>query len=255
MNEQPAISIKDMTFSYAGAGTPTLEDINFNVRQNSFVCMVGPNGGGKTTLLKLMLGLLKPDKGTIQINGKAPGAACKKIGYVPQYVNFDLHFPVRAIDVVLMGTLGKCSSFGRYPSHEKKAAERALAEVDMDNLRNSPLGKLSGGQRQRILIARALATEPDLLLLDEPLANVDITVQSDFNALLQDLSKKMTIIIVTHDTSFVSKAVESVVCVNHTVAVHPVSEITGETIFQIYGSDVHMVRHDHKCAEGEHQHG
>jgi zinc transport system ATP-binding protein len=157
------------------------------------------------------------------------------------------------MDVVLTGRLDRRRWFGFYRRADKEAAAKALHEVALDDLRHRPFAALSGGQRQRVLIARALASEPDLLLLDEPTANVDIAVEEEVYAVLRELNQRLTIVLVTHDLGFVSTFVKSVICVNRRVTVHPTSEVTGAIISEIYGRDLKLVRHDHRCAEDGHQ--
>ena len=241
----------NVTFSYDGS--PVVEDVSFVVEDRDFVCVVGPNGGGKTTLLKLMLGVVHPLQGTVRVFGGPPEHARARLGYVPQQSRYDLQFPVRVIDVVLTGRLDRRRWLGLYGRADKEAAANALRQVDLYDLRYRHFSELSGGQRQRALIARALAAEPDLLLLDEPTANVDIVREEELYATLRQLNQRLTIVLVTHDLGFVSTFVKSVVCVNRRVVVHPTSEITGAIISAIYGRDLRLVRHDHRCAERGHE--
>ena len=232
-----------MTFSYATE--PVVQNVNLTVGPRELTCIVGPNGGGKTTLLKLMLGLLRPDTGQVLIFGRPPERMRSRLGYMPQHLQYDPQFPVTVMDIVLMGRLGRRWG-GRYTPADKAAARAALEQLGVDGLADRLFAKLSGGQRQRILIARALACEPALLLLDEPTANVDALVEVQLMEILQQLNQRMAVLMVTHDLGFVSDVVENVICVNRKVVVHPTSEITGEVIHDIYGDDRRMVRHDHK---------
>ena len=238
----PVIELKQVSFSYDG--TPVLEDVNLTVEKYDFLSIVGPNGGGKTTLLKLILGLLKPVSGTVRVFGQNPVKARPRIGYMPQYSSLDPLFPVTVMDVVLMGRLGNGKLLGPYKGMDKKAAEKALQELEIYKMKNRPFSALSGGQRQRVLLARALVSDPELLLLDEPTANVDAVVENELFDHLNQLNKKITIALVTHDLGFVSSYVKRVACVSRRVVVHPTSEITGEMSNEIYGCDVQMVRHD-----------
>lgn len=244
MKQNPLVTFQNVTFSYDWA--PVLEDVNFTIRERSFMSIVGPNAGGKTTLLKLMLGLLRPSRGTIEVFGQAPEKARPRIGYMPQHVQFDPQFPVSVLDVVLMGRLGNGTHFGPYRKTDKTIALDALRKLEMHDAKNRPFVALSGGQRQRVLIARALTSEPELLLLDEPTANVDMAVETELFELLHDMSKTITVVVVSHDLGFVSQYVQSVVCVNRRVMVHPTTAVTGEVISALYGSDVCMVRHNHR---------
>jgi len=245
------VALEHVTFGYDDR--PVIEDATFSVARGDFVCVVGPNGGGKTTLLKLLLGILRPQRGRVEVLGRDPVQARRHVGYMPQHSHFDQQFPVTAFEVVLMGRLGRGHRFGPYRRSDKEQAARALREVEAYELRSRPFAALSGGQRQRVLIARALACEPRLLLLDEPTANLDVAVEQEFYALLRRLNEKMTILVVSHDLSFVSRYVRSVLCVRRRVHVHPTTELGGDLINAVYGRDVRMVRHDHheECSHGQ----
>jgi len=244
---EPVIEIENVSFSYDGL--PVLENVNLIVNPLDYLYVLGPNGGGKTTLLKVILGLLQPTRGRVRVFGHVPHHVRGRFGYVPQHHRFDVLFPVRVLDVVLMGRLERSSWLGPYRRADKRAAMRALEEVELTELRYRPYSALSGGQRQRVLIARALVCDPDLLLLDEPMASVDIVVGRELSELLRDLTERMTIVLVTHDLGLVSPHVKKVVCVNRRVIVHPTSDITAEIISEIYGGHIHMVRHDHEYQE------
>lgn len=244
MIERDTVIFENVDFSYDGV--PVLQNVTFTIGERSFISIVGPNAGGKTTLLKLMLGLIKPSRGIIKVFGLPPDRARPLIGYMPQHVQFDPNFPVTVLDVVLMGRLGNGTRFGPYRKKDKEVCLESLKKLEMHDIWKRPFGALSGGQRQRVLIARALATDPQLLLLDEPTSNVDMAVETELFELLHELSKTITIIVVSHDLGFVSQYVQRVVCVNRQVMVHPTTAITGEIINELYGADVRMVRHDHR---------
>ena len=246
-----AITCRDLEFGYDGK--PVLRNVSLAIPEGDFVCVVGPNGSGKTTLLKLALGLLKPSSGTIEIYGQRPERSRGRIGYVPQHPRLDPLFPVSAMDVVLMGRLGRTGAFGAWRAEDREQALRALDEVGLTDRAGHHFASLSGGQKQRVLIARALAGDPDLLLLDEPTAGLDAHIEEGFYRLLQELNQRLTIVLVSHDLGFVSGFVRSVVCVGQEVVVHPTSEITGQVIADLYGSDMRLVRHDHRCSEDGHQ--
>ncbi len=247
----PIIAFRDLTFGYESK--PILQKVNIAIPHGDFVCVVGANGSGKTTLLKLALGLLQPASGSIEVFGKAPRHARGQIGYVPQHPRLDPLFPVTALDVTLMGRLGRSSTFWGWRNRDHERAHNALAEVGLSDRVNDHFAALSGGQKQRVLIARALASDPDLLLLDEPTAGLDAHVEEGFYRLLEELNQRLTVVLVSHDLGFVSGFVKSVVCVGQDVMVHPTSEITGEIIADLYGSDMRLVRHDHRCSEEGHQ--
>ncbi len=248
--DRPIIRIENLSFAYERE--PVLEDVTINIAEKDFVSIVGPNGGGKTTLLKLILGLLTPTRGSLRIFDLPPERARPRVGYMPQYAQLDPQFPVTVLDVVLMGRLGIGRVVGPYRAVDRRVAQRALGEVGLADVGRRPFSTLSGGQRQRVLIARALACEPDLLLLDEPTSNLDIGIQDDFYELMRHLSERFTVILVSHDVGFVSKFVRTVVCVNRTVSVHSTSELAGDAILALYGRDVRMVHHDHCRHEGGH---
>lgn len=243
MTPRDQVVMQNVSFSYDG--TPVLEDVSFTIPERTFISIVGPNAGGKTTLLKLLLGLLHPSRGVIEIFGLPPEKARPRIGYMPQHVQFDPKFPVSVLDVVLMGRLGNGTRFGPYRKADKAIAMEALHKLEMNKAMHRPFMALSGGQRQRVLIARALAAEPELLLLDEPTSNVDMAVETELFELLHIMSETITVVVVSHDLGFVSQYVQSVVCVNRRVVVHPTTAVTGEVISALYGADVRMVRHNH----------
>jgi zinc transport system ATP-binding protein len=265
---EPVISLRDVTFSYGGE--PVLEDVTFSVCEREAVCVVGPNGGGKTTLVKLILGLLAPERGEIRVFDQSPRRARLRAGYMPQHVQFDPQFPVTAMDIVLMGRLGQQTEpiavshvspapawkrlmgglTGWHGAADRRAAFDALEQVDMTDFARRTFSSLSGGQRQRVLIARALCCNPELLVLDEPTSNVDSAVETRLLELLGKLNRRMTIVMVSHDLGFVSRFVDRVICVNRRVVVHPTSEMTGEAIRDIYGGEVRMVRHDEFSSSG-----
>lgn len=242
MNEFPAISMNDLWFSYDGYWV--LQQVNLTVMPHEFVSIVGPNGGGKTTLLKLMLGLLQPTRGKVEILGQTPSEARSKIGYMPQHAHLDPQFPIKVWDVVLMARLGPSRSLWSYRDDDLRAAEDALRKLKVLDFADKHFSSLSGGQRQRVLIARALACQPQLLLLDEPTAGLDLSIETEFYDLLKHVTDELTVCMVSHDLGFVSRLVSKVVCVKGKVVVHPTSEITGELINEIYGAPMKMVRHD-----------
>ena len=246
------IVINDLSFAYE-SGNPVLENVNLNFRELETACIVGPNGGGKSTLLYLILGLIRPTGGQIKVFGVDPEKARMKIGYMPQFANLDGDFPVNVTDVVLMGRLSR-NFFGRYSAGDRKLAIEAMEEMSVADLAKRPFSELSGGQRQRVLIARALACNPQLLLLDEPTANVDPCIQEQFYETMKALNNRMAILLVSHDLGFVSQRIDSVICVNRKVQVHPTNDLSGSMIRDMYGYDVSMIRHDHRCSEGGHCH-
>jgi len=226
------VEIKDLGFAYNG-GT-VLTDVNLTVRQKDFMVIIGPNGGGKTTLLKLILGLLTPWKGTVRVDGKCPREASPCIGYVPQDVHTNGSFPIKAIDVVLMGKFDPKNRLSRRSKANRLDALAALELMEMSAYADKKIDVLSGGQRQRVLIARALATRPKLLLLDEPTAGIDTKGQADFYQLLKELNKDLTVVVVSHDLLVISRYVNSVACVNKRLHYHDQAEITDDMLETMY---------------------
>jgi zinc transport system ATP-binding protein len=238
-SNRPIVEIENVNFAYGGE--PILTNVNLVIRQGDFTAMIGPNGGGKTTLLKLILGLLKPDKGIIRVNGQTTQNASPIIGYVPQDVHINRNFPITAIDVVLMGKLDPKKRWSRKSAANRKEAMAALKRLQMESYAEKKVGTLSGGQRQRVFIARALVTEPRLLLLDEPTASIDTKGQSDFFKLLKELNKEITILVVSHDLLVISRYVKSVACVNRRLHYHDQAEITGDMLETMYPCTVEEV--------------
>ena len=249
MKENNIIEIKDLDFSYENK-VPVLENVNLTFNELESACIVGPNGGGKTTLLYLLLGLLKPNKGSIRIFGKSPDEARFNIGYMPQHINLDSEFPVCVSEVVLMGRLRR-NFWGAYSAKDRDLARDAMSEMAIEHLAKRQFFELSGGQRQRVLIARALTCSPKLLLLDEPTANIDPGMQEQFYEILYKLNQRMSILTVSHDLGFVSDKINSVICVNKHVQIHPTNALDGNIITDIYGYDVNLIRHDYRC---DHKH-
>lgn len=236
------IEIEGASFSYGGPNV--LENVNISLMEEEFTSVVGPNGGGKTTLIKLILGLLKPTEGRVRVFGKSPREGRSRIGYMPQDTQLDPKFPIDVKNVVMMGCIGNGGKIGRSRKCDLETAATALSNVGMVEHIDRPFASLSGGQRRRILIARALACDPDLLLLDEPMVNLDLLMEQELYEILRKLSRKITVVMVSHDLAFVSKFVERVVCVNRTVAAHPTAAIDGNVFSQMYGQDIRMVLHD-----------
>ena len=228
----PIIEIQDLNFSFNSQFA--LRDVNLSISHGDFVAMIGPNGGGKTTLLKLMLGLLKANSGEVRIFNKPPQDVSHRIGYVPQDIHINKNFPISALDVVLMGTLKPGKGWSRHSHQDRQAALNALEQVEMKKFRDHRIGELSGGQKQRVFVARALVTDPELLFLDEPTASIDTRGQNEFYRLLKELNESITIIVVSHDLMVISGYVKSVICVNQRVHYHGHAELTGEMIEMMY---------------------
>jgi zinc transport system ATP-binding protein len=220
-----------------------LEGINLSVNQHGLLGIIGPNGGGKTTLLKVILGLVKLSRGKVLVMGDIPERCRKSIGYVPQHSEFDRDFPVSVLDVVLMGRLGRAGLFKGYGEEDRRIALDALERVEMLDLKDKQLGRLSGGEMQRVLIARALATEPRLLLLDEPATSIDKPMQTGLYELLKRLKQEIAIIMVSHDIGVISTYVDRIACLNRRLFYHGSREITAEVLEETYQCPVEMIAH------------
>lgn len=235
------VSFDKVSFAYAA--WPVLEEVSFDIQEREFFAIIGPNGGGKTTILKLMLGLLKPRQGRVMVLGAASGKHAGRIGYVPQSARMELDFPITVAETVMLGRLGPRSFTPFFSEKDRAAAREAMAAVDILPLKDRLFDELSGGQKQRTLIARSLVSEPALLLLDEPVSSVDSAVEHDIYALLKELNKKMAIVMVSHDLGFVSSYVRRIACVNRRLTVEEASAVTQGTIDDKYHSHMHMVGH------------
>jgi len=215
------IEIENLTFSYEKQ--IILENINLKVEEKDFLAIIGPNGGGKSTLLKLILGINPVKKGSIKTFGEKPKKNLSKIGYVPQNTNVNTDFPIKVIEVVLMGHIGTKRPLFGYAKEEKMCALGALSQVGMEKFANEKIGSLSGGQRQRVMIARALCAHPQILILDEPTASIDIEGQKQIYKLLEDLNSYITIIVVSHDISVIMQYANKVVHINKKLTCHDTS--------------------------------
>lgn len=236
-----AIELENIWFSYER--TVILQDVSLTLEQGEFLGVIGPNGGGKTTLLKLMLGILKPDRGRIRVLGEEPHDASHRVGYVPQDTDINRRFPISVMDVALMGRLSTSRTGRKYSKEDKEKVQEILAKVGMWAHRHRPMGKLSGGQRQRVFIARALATDPEILFLDEPTTSVDPEFQTDLYGFLKELNKDVTIVVITHDIGIVSSYMKSIACVNKHFIFHGGGQISKEMIDMAYQCPVDLIAH------------
>lgn len=252
MNSKPnqkIIEFNNVSFSY---GTqPVLSKASFSINKNDFVGIIGPNGGGKTTIINLLFGFLKPSMGEIKVFGDATGNQrnLKRIGYVPQKAtSFDQNFPATVFEVASMGRFAKTRLMKQLTLEDKKIVEKALEEVGMLELSYKRVGDLSGGQQQRVFIARALASEPEVLILDEPFSGVDMDSQQKFYLLLKKLHEKngLTILLVSHDIGMVSKQVTKLACVNLYVTIHDTSKgVHTKELTCAYLNELNLVPHHH----------
>lgn len=215
-----------------------LEDINFSVSENDFIGVIGPNGGGKTTLLKVILGLIKPVSGKLEYDDSLFGS----IGYLPQISTGDTQYPVTVTDVILSGMMIRKKIISRMSSADRKKAHVIIEELGLRGMEKASLTELSGGQIQRVLLGRAIVGDPRLLLLDEPGNFVDSTFEKDFYEKLKELNGRMSILMVSHDIGIISSHVRSYACVNRKLHYHPSSEITNEQLLA-YGCPIQLITH------------
>lgn len=230
--------MKDLSASY---GTTTvLKNINFCVQENDFIGVIGPNGGGKTTLLKIILGLLKPEKGVIVFNSNL--LTDYKIGYLPQISTGDVNYPVTVTDIILSGLMMRKGVISRMTSEDRKKAAKVIEDLGLGGMANATINELSGGQMQRVFLGRAIIGDPRLLLLDEPGNFVDFTFENDFYEKLKELNKRMAILMVSHDVGTISAHIKSFACVNRSLHYHPSSEISNEDLLA-YGCPIQVIAH------------
>ncbi len=245
------IDLHAVDFSYGAV--PVLSAIDVQIAEGEFLGIVGPNAGGKSTLLKLILGLLQPQAGKIRVLGQQPRFASRLLGYVPQYPSFPRDFPITVEQVVQLGRLGVTRPTGwrgalwpgRVSRADRDFTREALTEVEAGDIATCQIGCLSGGQLQRVLLARALVGDPRILILDEPTANIDQRLESEIFDLLELLNERMTILVVSHDVAFISRYVSRVACINRTLVCHRTDAIDGQVIQDLYGEHVRMIAHGH----------
>ena len=251
MNLAPAIfEAKGLT--YRINGSDIIKEIDLVVTKGEYSAVIGPNGGGKTTLIRLLLGLEKKTKGSIRLFGKKQKKfkEWNKIGYVPQRVSqIDAYFPATVEEVVKMGRTAKRGLFKRESQNDRDIVKQAMSKMDVSNLKDKLIGELSGGQRQRVMIARALASEPEVLILDEPNTGVDMVSQNRFYTLLRELNKKdgMTILFITHDVGVIADDIQNMLCINQTLLAcnNPHEVLSCSEMSKLYGIDAHLVHHHH----------
>ncbi len=236
-----AALLLEMKLLSASYGTNiVLEDVDFKVFDNDFIGVIGPNGGGKTTLLKVILGLLKPVKGTLTFSRELPGSG--RIGYLPQISTGDISYPVTVKDVILSGLMIRKGLVSRMSTADKRKAGEVIEELGLSELTGSSLSELSGGQLQRVYLGRAIIGDPRLLLLDEPVNFVDTNFEADFYDKLRILNKRMAILMVSHDVGTISAHIKSFACVNRHLHYHPSAEITNEELLA-YDCPIQLITH------------
>lgn len=247
------IEVKDVSFSYGAR--EVLRDVSLNVHQGDYLGLVGRNGAGKTTLLRIMLGLLKPEKGSIKLSGGSGRSGgdhqSARIAYVPQQAaDFDANFPATVEAVVLMGRYGQRGLARRLTASDREAVDEALRLVGLTDRREAMIGSLSGGQRQRALIARALASEPEIMFLDEPTTGVDRPAQDDFYALLRRLNQELglTLVLVSHDLERIVQEAMHIACIDGRLVCHdsPAEFLKDSESLEIFGQKVKVITHHHE---------
>jgi zinc transport system ATP-binding protein len=234
-----AVEINQLSVNYNQQSV--LHDINLSIEKEDFMAIIGPNGGGKSTLLKVILGLVNPDAGEVKVFGREPKKARDLMGYLSQNLSFDPDFPINVFDTVLSGRYH--GLFNNYSNDDRTAVLQALKDVDMQDLKDRQISKLSGGQMQRVFIARAIVREPKLLLMDEPMASVDPAMQHSFYELMSRLKDKMAIVLVSHDVGAVSTHVDKIVCLNRDLFYHGPVEGAAEGLEEIYHCPIDLISH------------
>lgn len=229
-----------------------LENINLSIFQNDFIGVIGPNGGGKTTLVKVILGLHKEFEGKVIQYPENPNSKLN-IGYLPQINQIDFNFPINVLDVVLSGLMQEKTIFGKYSKEDKAKATNLLSKFGIEHLLTTNIGELSGGQRQRVFLARAIISSPHLLILDEPNTFVDNQFEEELYKILIELNKELAIVLVTHDVGTIFSYVKTMACINRFLHYHPTNEVTNEMLkayncpidLVTHGTVPHRVLHDH----------
>jgi len=237
-----AVHIDNLSVYYGQV--PAIAGVCLDVADGEYLGIIGPNGGGKSTLLKAILGLIPATVGTVQVYGNNPGKSRSLVGYVPQFAALDKQFPITMLEVVLTGRLKQgLSPFFKFTKEDKKAVYDLLEKVGIGSLANRQISELSGGEFQKMLIARALAVNPRLLLLDEPTASVDVGSRDQIYSLLAELNKNMTIILVTHDLLAISSQIRRLACLNGYLVYHGEPELTENIVNNLYGCPVDLIAH------------
>jgi len=241
MSEKPLVEVRHVTFGYGRE--MVLDHVDLEIQPRDFLAVIGPNGGGKTTLLKVMLGLLRPWSGEVVFNLPSGSDPRGRLGYVPQFSTFDKDFPLRVADMVLMGRLGSRGLLRPWSRQDRAAADQALERLGLAGIARAHVAEISGGQLQRVLIARALVASPDILFLDEPTASIDAESRETLRGLLEDLNRSIPIVVVTHDVTSIAPMVHRIACINRRLFYHGDPELSREVMEEVYGCPVELVTH------------
>ena len=218
-----------------------LHNINLEIDENDLMAIIGPNGGGKSTLLKIIMGILTPDAGEVKVFGENPKNTRDRIGYLPQHVSFDPDFPIKVFDTVLSGRYH--GLFKGYTKIDRKAVKKALKDVGIYKLKDRQISEISGGQMQRVFIARSIVREPELLLMDEPMASIDPEMQNSFYELVSRLNRTMTIVLISHDVGAVSAHVDKIACLNRELFYHGPVEGSAHGLEEVYKCPLELISH------------
>ena len=238
----PILEVENLSIHYGSFCA--LENINLQVAAGEFIGIIGPNGGGKTTFIKALMNLIKPTEGRIRIKGLPPRMNRTLIGYVPQFINFNRRFPISVEEVVLLGMLSPGFNLFRLSrNQDRDRAQMLLEQVGMLHFRTRQIGGLSVGELQRVLMARALATSPEILILDEPTASVDAHATTVIYDILKELNRDMTILLISHDISTISANVGKIACLNRRLYYHGEPQLNQEIIEAVYGCPVEIIAH------------
>ncbi len=233
------IKLDNITYGYDNQAV--VDAVTMEINHGDFIGMIGPNGGGKSTIIKLMMGLLKPWKGQLLL-GKGRNEDQVRIGYLPQYHDFDKKFPINVLEVVLSGLAGKTGRLYRYTKDQKHKAKELLSLLGLENIEQQAIGELSGGQMQRAFLGRALVADPDLLILDEPVTYVDNKFEQELYQLLEFINDQTAILLVSHDVGQIVSIVKTIACVNHELHYHPSNKID-EQILASYNCPIELITH------------
>ena len=222
------VSLKNIQAGYDGK--TILKDVSFDIHENDYVGIIGPNGGGKSTLLKVILGIIKPTKGEVAYFKNGERTSRISMGYLPQYNKIDKTFPISVYDTILTGVTNDRGLFGRFTAEQRQQVDATIAKMDLQGLEDRPISALSGGQLQRILLARALVSRPDILILDEPNTYIDEIYQAQMYSLLDNLNKECAVILVSHDIEMMKEKAKQIVCVNRSVRHYDTEETSQEEL-------------------------